>query len=62
MIDDVLETIGGMASLIVSGQSVRPASSPSAILLVLTLVDIGMIVLIWPEYKRLSERDKQRQE
>ncbi len=47
--------------LLVVYQSVRLASSPSAILLVLTLVDIGIIALLSPEYKRLSTRDKQRQ-
>jgi len=45
---------GIVLSLLVVYQSVRLALSPSAILFVLTLVDVAIIALIWPEYKRLS--------
>lgn len=45
-------------SLLVIYQSIRFLSTHSILLLLLTLIDVGIIALIWPEYRRASARRK----
>lgn len=45
-------------SLLVVYQSIRFTSTHSILLLLLTLVDVVIIALIWPEYQRASARKK----